>query len=100
MTGRPGENSQPLGKIDLHPVAQLRRRGQVFSDSQGQDRFSYRPVRRVEDSPDISGHFPLERLARDIGLSVLLGVELAVLSGNISASNIDSRIPMMWGMPA
>jgi len=76
---REGEDGEALGKIGFHPGGQLWGAGGVFGDGDG-ELIAGRGQRVAgEDGADVSGDGGLHVLAWNVGLSVLLKMELAAV---------------------
>ncbi len=74
-----GVDGEALGYVALHPLGELRGALRVVGDPLLEAGLRAGPVRAVEDRADIRSDDEAQVETRDVGLGVLLEVELAAL---------------------
>lgn len=82
MGGFEGENGEPFWEIMLHPIGEFWGGFGVGGDDLSEAEFGAWAVLSEEDAADVGGDFFTHVEARDVGLCVLLKVELAALPGD------------------
>lgn len=82
VCGIEGENGEAFWEIMFHPIGEFWGRFGIGSDDLGEAEFGAWAVLSEEDAADVGGDFFTHVETRDVGLSVLLEVELAALPGD------------------
>jgi len=77
-----GEDGEPLGKVLLHPVREFWSGLGVAGTGLLEPQLGGGTVGRVENAPDVLGHFGAQVHPGDVGLGVLLEMKLTALPGD------------------
>ena len=93
-----GQNRQSLGPIGFHPIGQFRGLVLIFGHILPQIGFGRGLIGCVEDGADIGGYLAAQAAFGHIGLSILLQMKLAALSGYSAEDRLASRLQTGMGI--